>query len=66
MVFFSRSRNGQCIQTLSDAQDSISCVCMDDTCIITGLAFLLLLMVEALMEVFEPMIFAQDSYIRIM
>lgn len=41
MLFFSRSRNGQCIQTLSDAQDSISCVCMDDTCIITGLFFCL-------------------------
>ena len=36
ILFICSSRNGQCIQTLSDGQDSISSVCMDDTCIITG------------------------------
>lgn len=36
LCFIVSSRNGQCIQTLSDGQDSISSVCMDDTCIITG------------------------------
>lgn len=33
---FTSSRNSQCIQTLNDAQDSISAICMDDTSIITG------------------------------
>ena len=30
------SRNSQCIQTMNDATDSVTSVCMDDTCIITG------------------------------
>ncbi|KAM7454114.1 hypothetical protein BLSTO_05131 [Blastocystis sp. subtype 1] len=31
-----RSRNSQCIQTMNDATDSVTSVCMDDTCIISG------------------------------
>ena len=39
-MFICRSHNSQCVQTLSDATDSITSLCVDDVSIVTGYVFL--------------------------
>lgn len=63
-MFICRSHNSQCVQTLSDATDSITSLCVDDVSIVTGYVFCIVGYVDLLMDPSEHMIFELESCTR--